>query len=273
MAAVNSTITRAFDLFFAPFARANPWVGLVAVSLVSGVALLLVFRCTSNQRGLRSVKDRLIAHLLEVVLYRDELPVVLRAQLGVVRDNLRYLAYALVPLAFMALPVAALLVQIDLRYGRQPARVGEPIIVAAKLTPEAGSLDTVSLTAPAGIKIDSPALRIPAEREVDWRIVASAPGSYELRLTAAGKQFSKTLVAGPQASRVVAERVQSGLRQQFLHPGEPPLPSDGPVSSVSISYPGASLPLLRWRLHWIWPWLVLSMAFGFALRGPLRVQL
>jgi hypothetical protein len=29
----------------------------------------------------------------------------------------------------------------------------------------------------------------------------------------------------------------------------------------------------RWRLFWFWPWLVISMAVGYALRGPLRVQL
>jgi hypothetical protein len=30
--------------------------------------------------------------------------------------------------------------------------------------------------------------------------------------------------------------------------------------------------LLSWRVHWVWPWLIISMAFGYALKGPLRVQ-
>jgi len=273
MAAVNSAISRIFDSLFAPLAGVSPWVGLVVASLISGAVLVLIFRCTSNQRGLRAVKDRIIAHLLEVVLYRDELPVVLRAQWGVLRDNIRYLGFALVPLAFMVLPVGILLVQIDLRYGHRPLRVGEPVIVSAKLNPDGGALDTVSLTAPREVRVDTPALRIPAQREVDWRIIASAPGHYELRIAAAGKQFAKTLVVGPRGSRIAAQRVQAGLGREFLHPGEPPLPAGGPIDAVRISYPTASLPLFRWRLHWIWPWLVLSMAFGYALRGPLRVQI
>jgi hypothetical protein len=273
MAVLNALITWSFGLFFAPFAYADPWVGLVAVSLLSGIVLLLIFRRTSNQRGLRAAKDRIIGDLLEVMLYRDELRVVLRAQIGVIRDNLRYLGYALVPLAFMVLPVVVLLLQIDLRYGRRPVNVGEPVIVSAKLTPDAGLLDAVSLTAPPGVRIDSPALRIQPDREVNWRVVASTPGRYDLRVRAAGKEFTKALVVGRWGDAIESERVRSGLRRQFMHPGEAPLPVSAPVDAIRVAYADRSLSLLRWRLSWIWPWLVLSMAFGYALRGPLRVQI
>jgi len=273
MSVLNAVIARCFDLFFAPFAHTNLWVGLVVVSALSGAILLLIFRYTSNQHGLRAAKDRIVGDLLEVVLYRDELRVVLRAQLSVVRDNLRYLGYALVPLAFMVLPAGVLLLQIDLRYGRRPVNVGEPAIVSVRLTPDAGLLDAVSLTAPPGVQIGSPALRIQSDREVDWRVVASTPGRYDLRIQAAGKQFTKTLVVGQRGEPIEDERVQPGLWRQFVHPGEAPLPAGGPVHSIRVAYAAGSLPLLRWRLSWIWPWLVLSMAFGYALRGPLRVQI
>jgi hypothetical protein len=151
--------------------------------------------------------------------------------------------------------------------------VGEPVIVSASLTPDAGLLDAVSLTTPPGVRIDSPALRMQSDREVDWRIVASTPGRYALRVKAAGKEFTKTLIVGRRGDSVESERVQPGLRRQFMHPGETPLPDGGPVDSIRIAYAAGSLPLLRWRLSWIWPWLVLSMAFGYALRGPLRVQI
>jgi len=272
MAATNAIVTRGFDLFFAPFARATPWLGLAAVSLVSGIVLLLVFRYTSNQRAIRATKDRIVAHLLEVVLYRDELRVVLRAQVGVIRDSVRYLGHTTLPLVCLALPVGLLLVQIDLRYGHRPLRVGEPAVVAVRLRPGGGSLDSVSVWAPQGLQVQTAGLRIPAEREVDWRIVGAAPGAYDLNVVAGGHTITKRVVIGPGRRRVSVARVQDGWRRQFLHPGEPPLPHPGPIESVRISYPSASLPLLNWRVHWVWPWLLLSMAFGYALRGPLRVQ-
>lgn len=271
MATINAAVTTFFDLVFAP-AALSPWLGLVIVSLLTGGVLLLVFRYTSNQRAIKRTKDQIVGHLLEVVLYRDELRVVLRAQARLFKDNLRYLGNALVPLCFMIIPVAFFLVQTDLRFGHRPLQVGETAILSVKLAPEAGDLNALSISPPAGIELDSPPLRIPARREVDCRIRAVAPGAHDLQLIINDRDFTKRVVVGAGSQRVSTARVGSSLWAQFLHPGEPPVPSGVPVTSVAISYPDASLRLFGWRLHWVWPWLILSMAFGYALKGPLRVQ-
>lgn len=271
MASVNTTMTRAFDLIFAPSAS-SPWLGMVLISVLTGVVLLVVFRYTSNQRGIRAAKDSIIASLLEVLLYRDELRVVLRAQARLFKDNLRYLGYALVPLCFMIVPVAFLLVQTDLRYGHRPLHPGEQAIVAVHLPSGEAQFDRVTLSAPAGIAVETPPLRIPALAEVDWRVRAVEPGVYHLRFTVGEKKFAKRVIVGDYGVPVSPKRVDGGIWAQFSTPGEPPLPPDVPVSSVEVSYPTGSLRLFRWNLHWIWPWLILSMAFGYALKGPLRVQ-
>ncbi len=271
MGAFNTAITGAFDLLLAPF-YTHPWWGMVVLSALSGVLLLLVFRHTSNQRAIRAAKDHIISHLLEVLLYRDELRVVLRAQARLAKDNLRYLGHALVPLVFMIPLVLILMVQIDLRYGRRPLQVGERAILAVKLHSGGPTADEVSLSAPPGLVIETPALRMPAIREVDWRIRADTDGDYRLLVTVAGEEYEKRIVVGRRAPRVSARRTGEGLWDRFLNPGEPPLPADAPIASVAVSYPGASLPLFGRRLHWIWPWLILSLAFGYALKGPLRVQ-
>lgn len=270
MGAVNSVITRFFDLVFAPSVW-SAWAALVFVSLITGAVLLMVFRYTSNQRGIRAAKDQIISHLLEVLLYRDDVRVVLGAQARLARDNLRYLGYALVPLAFMIIPVGFLLVQTDLRFGHRPLEEGERAIVAVEVDPGV-DLDEVSLSASSGIAVETLPLRIPALDEVDWRVRAVAPGRQELRISVAGKEFAKEIVVGSVGGRVSAARVGSGLWPQFLHPGEPPIPQGVPARSATVSYPTADMRLFGWRVHWVWPWLIISMAFGYALKGPLRVQ-
>ena len=271
MGIFNAAITRLFDLIFAPSAL-SPWLGMVVISLLTGFVLLLVFRYTSNQRGIRAAKNRIISHLLEVLLYRDELRVVLRAQARLLRDNLRYLGYALVPLIFMILPVLLLLIQADLRYGHRPLQVGEQAIVAVKLLPDGARPDEVSISAPAGLAVETPALRMPAAQEVDWRVRAVAPGRHQLRISVGEREFAKSIVVGGRGGRVSTRRIGVGLWQQLLHPGEPPLPGDGPVASIAVEHPRATLGFFRRRVHWIWPWLVLSMIFGYAFKGPLRIQ-
>lgn len=271
MGAFNAIVTRAFDLLFLPFSG-RPWAGMVAVSLLTGVVLLVVFRATSNQRGIRAAKDLIISHLLEVLLYRDELRVVVRAQARLVRDNLRYLAHALVPLIFMIPLVALLAFQMDLRYGHRPLRVGERTILAVKLRPGGPGPDRVSLSAPPGVAVETPALRMPSIGEVDWRLRAEKPGDYRLVIKLGREELEKRLVVGEPRGPVSLQRVGAGLWEKLLNPGEPALPANSPIASVRVTYAGASLPLFGWRLHWIWPWLILSLAFGYALKGRLRVQ-
>jgi hypothetical protein len=274
MGVVNAVITKVFDVLLAP-AAASPWLGMVLISLITGITLLLIFRAVSNQRGIRATKGQIMSHLLEVLLYRDEIRVVLRAQARLFKDNLRYLGQALVPLAFMIVPVGFMLVQTDLRYGRRPLRPEERAIVSVKLHPgcrETVSPGQVSLSAPAGVVVETPSLRMPLIDQVDWRIRAVDPGLHQLRFDVQGKEFVKEIVIGEYGRRVSTARVDGGVWSQFTHPGESPLPADLPVTSVEVSYPRATLSLFGWQLSWIYAWLILSMAFGYAIKGPLRVQ-
>ena len=280
MAAISSAITRILDVVFWPFVGRGPWPGLIAISLVTGVLALAVFRVCSNQRGIRAVKDQIMAHLLEVLLYRDELRVVMRAQARLFVDNLKYLAHALVPLACMIVPVGLLLVQTDLRYGRRPLRPGEQAVVTVKL--KAGSLSPTqatlvapaqaTLVAPPGIEVETPPVRIPSLEEVSWRVKAVSAGDHELHFSVAGSEFTKRVVVGDSARRIVGRRVRDGVWQPLLHPGEAVLDANQPVEWVAVEYPDAPVRFLRWRLHWVWPFFVLTMVFGYALKKPLRVQ-
>jgi hypothetical protein len=279
MTALNAALARVMDGFFAAFAWGGPWAQVAALAVVTSVIALVIFRYTSNQRAIGGLKDRIISRLLEIVLYRDELRVVLRAQRALLWDNFRYLAHSLVPLACMVVPMAALLIQADLRLGHRPLHVGERAIVTVRLRPGAEALDWPSLSAPAGVVVETPPVRIPALAEVDWRIRAARAGVWELDFspgradaTPAAERLVKQIVVGAPGGRVSCRRA-SGWWQQTLHPGEPALPAGAPVAYVNVSYPAASLSLLGWRMHWVWPYLALALVVGYLLKGPLRVQL
>jgi hypothetical protein len=269
MGIINTIITRAFDLALGPFAG-QPWMGLTLVSALTGAVLILIFRHTSSQRRIRAVKDRIFSHLFEVVLYRDDMGVVVRAQARLAFDNLKYLGLALVPLVFMLIPVVLLLSQLDLRYGHRPLQVGERTIVQVKLAHDVDP-DTVSLVAPEGIVIETAPLRIPSLNEVDWRLRATGATTRPLEINVGNEVITKEIVAGEVAPRVSLARVGSGLWQQFLHPGEPLLPRSSPVQSVTLTYPEAELTFFGHPIHWIWPWLIISMLVGYVLKGPLKV--
>jgi hypothetical protein len=270
MGIVNAAIGKILDLLLAPFAG-HLWLGMGLISLLTGFLLLLIFRLTSNQQGIKRAKDRILAHLLEVLFFRDEMRLVLRAQLRLLLDNARYLGYALVPLVFMLIPVGLLLMQLELRYGYRPLQVGERTILAVKFS-QPVDLDRVSLQLPSGVTAETDSLRMPELREVDWRLRAEKPGDYQIKIQAGGEIYAKRLVVGKTADRISSRRVEGGVWPQFINPGEAPLPAKGKVAWINVTYPLFDFPLGSHKINWIWAWLILSMVFGYAFKGPLRVQ-
>ena len=55
--------------------------------------------------------------------------------------------------------------------------------------------------------------------------------------------------------------------------GADPLPADSPVSAITVGYAETDVPVLGWPVNWLALFLVLSIAFAFALRKPLGVTL
>src|SRR2546422_8579963 len=72
-------VNHLFDILVWPFRSLHPFYSLTVFSLLTTVFTLIVFRYASDQPAMRRVKDRLQAHVLEVRLFPDQLPVVLWA--------------------------------------------------------------------------------------------------------------------------------------------------------------------------------------------------
>jgi hypothetical protein len=95
------------------FAARNSLVWVLAISIVIGFLMVIVFRYTSDQKAIGRAKDRLKAHLLAVRLFQDQLPVVMRAYGKILRGTGSYLRLAFTPFLIAILPITFLIVQLD----------------------------------------------------------------------------------------------------------------------------------------------------------------
>jgi uncharacterized membrane protein (DUF106 family) len=273
MTIINAIMTAIFDVVLRPFAALSPWYGIAVISLLTGVVMLVIYRYTSNQRAIRRAKDRIRAHLLEVRLYRDDVGVLLRAQKDILLTNLVYLGHSLRPLVVMIIPVVLILIQLNVNYGYRPLRPGDSAIITAKFSPavDVGAA-MPRLIGPAGLKVETPPLRIPSLREVDWRIKAKQAGRYAVRVAVGDREIAKQVIVATGHARVSPQRVGSGWWTVLMNPGEKPLPAGSGIQWIAVQYQAASLPFFGWNLHWLVAFFILSIAFGFALKGPLRIE-
>lgn len=272
MTTLLSRINKIFDLLFRLMRPLPSFVVLAVFSVLTAVISLLAVRWTSDQKAIRRVKDLMGAHVLAVRLFPEQLRVVLRAYLALFGNTLLYLRYALVPLLVLSVPLLILFVQLESYFGRAPVEPAHDFLVHARFQ-TVDSLTSPVLRLPPGLVQSAPPVHIPSEREVDWRLKAEQPGTYDIHLIVQGNEYSKQVVAESGLARIVPERERGSMWQEIINPGEPPLPRAGSVEQIAIEYVPRVFHFRKWEIEWLVPYLVLTLTAALLLKGALKTEL
>ncbi len=278
METLNNILNFVFDGLLSLFAGLSPAFGLLAISIITGILMLLVFRYTSDQKGIKRAKNLVKAHFLAIRLYKDDISQMLSTMKNIIVSNLFYMSKSLKPMMFMLVPVALVLIQLDSRYEHRPFMIGESTIVSVHLTPNMApstlsSLSEVTLHAPEGIKIETPALRIPEKSEVAWRIRMEKEGIYDLIIQSGGQKFNKRLNVSNELTALAPNKERASFTAALFNPAEISLPSDSPFESIVITYPKRTLNMFGVSFHWLVGFFVLSLVAGFSLKGVFGVEI
>lgn len=243
---------------------------LIPISLLLGAFTLWVFGHVSDQKAIQAAKRRVQACLYELRLFTDEPSLVWKAQAGLLRANAKYIGLMLVPAIVLTVPMVLLLAQLEPWYGLAPLPPGRETLLTVQMkTPLDPAAAPPRLEAPPEIAVETPAVRVFAERQVSWRIRPKAPVSSVLRIVLASGAVEKTICAGAGLHHISDRRV-SGLWDFIWHPAEARLPA-GNIDWIEIRYPSATMHWLGLDLHWL-IWLVLfSMLSAVLLKGRFGV--
>ncbi len=276
MAAFNWLMNGLFDLICLPFRGMSPLVGLTVISLLSGVLLLILFKYTSPQQAIARVKDRLWGNLHEIRLFKDDFGVISRAIGRLMKENGLYLAccsVALLPMIVVVLPV---LFQLDARYGYEPLAQGERVIMnvvlAAGHDPVA---EGVALSLPAGVELEAGPVRVPATRELVYRLRVAEAGEHQIGVAVGGETYTKRLDAAAGLNRISPARFSAARAlDALMFPAEPPWPAEAAVEAITLTHRRAGMLGMDGD---IFPWLIIfcvvGLAFGFALKGVFKVNI
>jgi hypothetical protein len=274
IAALNSVFGGLFAAVFYPFRSMNPWVGMSVVSLLTAVLMLVVFRYTSNQEGIRAIKSRIQAYLLELRLYKDSLSTQFATQGRLLACLPKYIGYSSVPVLVMIVPLVFMMIQIDDWFGYERLQPGDTAVVTVRLQDglEPSHLE-IAAEAPPGLAVDTPALRIDRDGEVDWRVRAVKEGVHDLVIRVGSERVTKQVVVGGRPLAPVSwARVGGGMFEELSHPGEPAIARTSQMKRIEVAYAGGRMSLLGWRVHWLVAFFVLSLVFGYLLKGLFKVE-
>ena len=260
----------------------NPWVGMILISFLTALLMLFIFRFTSNQEGIRQVKNKIKAHLLELRLYKDSLSLSLKAQGNILRYNLRYISYSAKPLLVMIIPLILILIQLNLWFGYEALTPGQVTILKVKLEEGQNPIDAnLALEPSSGFEIQTPPLRIEEEKEISWRLQAREKGIHDLTLTVNGQKITKKVAVDQRPlSKISPLKVRGNFINELINPGEAPLPRDLPIKTIEVKYPDKDIKLFGFKIPWLLgipPWLIvyfaLSIILGFVFKGFFKVEI
>lgn len=245
---------------------------VVLLSVTIGLAMVVLFRYTSNQKAIHAAKEQIKGHLLAVRLFQDQLPVVLSSYGRIMRGTGRYLRLAFMPLLIVALPLTLLLVHLDRYFGWMPISPGQTFLIKARTSSEA-ALNEVGLELPPQIVSTAPPVHVPVDREIVWRLLAHENGDYQVNLGPPGQMVTKSVRVGPAITVISSLRQTGSFWKRWLHSAEPALPQSGAIQSVEVEYPERTIHFAWLDWNWIWMFFVLSLIAGFFFKSILGIEI
>ena len=249
-----------------------PALIVIGISLAVGLLMVLVFRYTSDQKAIHVAKDHLKAHLLALRLFQDQIPVVLRSYGRILLATGRYLRLAFMPLLVVIVPLTLLIVQIDRYLGSTPLERGHDFLITARVA-DASALDAASLELPEGLAVTAPAVHIPAENAIVWRVAAVKDGNYLVNVQSSGQTYSKSVVVGSGFARLSPMRLRGQFLERVLFSAEPALPASNPIEVIDVQYPARDIAFAGFEWNWIWLFFVLSLVAGFFFKSVLGIEI
>jgi hypothetical protein len=284
LVAVGYFAPAAMNMLFNAFDMALGWAGsFVVVTVVSGlvgILFLLAFPHVSSQAGIVAVKDRIKFNLLAIRLFPDDLKNVLSSMAKTLSWNFAYIGLNLLPMVVLAAPFMIVWFQLNSLYAFQPV--------------EAGQQQTVVVELHAGVHPQDIILKLGDDIVLDQRVnlddssspimllkvTPAADGSLPISLTHEDDSVTKNLEVGTDPQRLARMRTSQPLAEfaaahdPIVYFGDPVLPSDSFLQSITIDYQPATLGFMGGGEIDIMIWfVVVSMAVGFALKGAFGVEI
>jgi len=271
MEAFNALLRGALDLMLGAMAGLPDWVALGVLAFLVTLLILPIIKWTFKMEVAENFKRKVYAGLFEIRLFNDRLGATFKGLIDVLRFTGAYMGTWLLPLVVMSVPMLPLFAHLHFHYGYDGLQPGETTLLRAEFSEDrdTGKPD-VALTAPEGVRVATPALWVPAERELIWRLEAEVAGEYELELSIDGETYTKSLVVSDVPTRRSPLRPKQSFLDQLIYPAEPPLPDGSPLEFISLDYTEKSS--FFFVPTWCWIIILLSLPPFLLLKDRFGVE-
>ncbi len=246
---LNYLFTRLFDILLYPFSFIAEFWGILFLSILMSFVVLYIYKWVSSPATVKKTKNQIKANILAIRIYKDLWKVILLSFFKSLYYTGKYFLLNFAPVLIIAPLLFPVFVQMDIRYGLNAFKVGDPVVVKAAFASSIESLN-MQLLDDAHFKLKMNPVFIKALKEVNWKLETLKPGATKIRIQLNDKTITKQLTIGPTRLPLSNQKLKQSSFAHFIYPAEPLLP-ESEISSISIHYPGKSITFLGITMNWL----------------------
>lgn len=261
-----------------PILKLNIFLGILILSVVLSVLVTLVYKWTTKQDIMKSLKEDLKSLQKEAQKLQKEDPQkALEKQKLLMQKNMEYMKHSFRSTLYTIIPLLLIFGWMQATIAYMPIQPGEEFNVT--LFMERGYRGIVSTDAPEGFQIIGNASREVEQGRAQFTFVSGQPGNYDLVFDADNEVHSKEIIISTWRDYAPVLKAKKGTfaavfgwlytsKSGYLDP-------QGAVSQIMIQNkpvkPFGNLSIFGWQPGWLAAYIIFSIITSMATRKLLKV--
>ncbi len=271
---IHQWIYRLYDSTLGNLARRAPAVSLVLLSFIIALLAITAFKYLSNQKAIKLSKNRLLAHLLEIHLFKDDIWSIFRSFRDIVFGTGRYLWHTLKPIAIIILPMVYLLILAEGYYAYTHIDNGDDVLLTLNAEKDIRELiNDLEIEASDALTVHQPPFLSIADNQAVWTLSVQKDkrSDIKLNLLIHEQSYSLPLVTDQAGLPVHPTIYSKNSIKRYMHPEQNPL--EGlEISSITVDYKTRDISIAGFEWNWLLHIFAISILMGFALKYPFNVN-
>lgn len=261
------------DFIFGPLLKLPTIVGLLIITLLITLIITIIYKYTTDQTLLKSIRDKQKKLQEEMKKYRDNPKKVMKMQKEAFASSGDMMKESLKSMLYTFIPIIILFGWIATHFAFHPLEVGQETNITLYLQKDA--FGEITISAPNGITVLSEkTISINGSKEVNFVIKPEKEGDFDVSFTYKTQYMDKNIVVGPGDMNIKQIKMKKtwidyiyGSREGYLTSGE--------VYQLKVGYekirPFGTFSFFGWRPGWLGTYIIFSLLFSILLRKIMKV--
>lgn len=268
----------ALDVAFSPLLHLNYFFGILVLSVVLSLLITLVYKWTTNQELMKSLKEDLKKIQDEVKKFQKDNPQkALDKQKIFMQKNMEYMKHSFRSTFYTIIPLLIIFGWMQANLAYMPIMPGDEFSMA--LVPEPGFRGNVTIEVPDGLSVVGEHTKPVENGRVSFTLAGSSVGEHDVVFDVGGELHAKNVKVSTWRDYAPTVKAKKGFFASYfgwLYSSKAGyLDADGAVRQITTTHqpvkPFGKLRIFGWMPGWLATYIFFSILTSLGVRKVLKV--